>query len=68
MIIALLYLGVLIAAAGVNFFHTVLTKWIGQRIMYDLRLDIFSHLQRLPLSFYDRNPAGRLMTRVTCDS
>jgi ATP-binding cassette subfamily B protein len=39
----------------------------GQEIMYDLRLQIFRHLQRLPLAFYDRTPVGRLMTRVTSD-
>ena len=39
----------------------------GQRIMFDLRLQIYRHLQRLDLHFYDRNPVGRLMTRVTTD-
>jgi ATP-binding cassette, subfamily B, multidrug efflux pump len=40
---------------------------IGQKVMYDLRNEIFSHLQRLQLSYYDRNPVGRLVTRVTTD-
>jgi ATP-binding cassette, subfamily B, multidrug efflux pump len=40
---------------------------IGQKVMYDLRNQIFSHLQRLQLSYYDRNPVGRLVTRVTTD-
>src|SRR5260370_21911627 len=40
---------------------------IGQYIMYDLRNQIFAHLQRLPLAFFDRNPIGRLVTRVTTD-
>ena len=39
----------------------------GQRIMFDLRMQVFGHLQRLDLRFYDRNPVGRLMTRVTTD-
>ena len=39
----------------------------GQRIMFDLRMQIYEHLQRLDLRFYDRNPVGRLMTRVTTD-
>ena len=39
----------------------------GQRIMYDLRMQIYAQLQRLDLAFYDRNPVGRLMTRVTSD-
>ena len=65
--ISLLYLGVLIAGFLVNYARTVLMEWIGQRVMYDLRVEIFSHLQRLPLAFFDRNPVGRLMTRVTND-
>ncbi len=47
--------------------QTILTTWLGQRVMYDLRREIFGHLQRLDLRFYDRNPVGRLMTRVTSD-
>src|ERR687897_718933 len=39
----------------------------GQRIMFDMRMQIYRHLQRLDLQFYDRNPVGRLMTRVTTD-
>ncbi len=45
----------------------LLTTWLGQRIMYDLRREIFGHLQKLSLRFFDRNPVGRLMTRVTND-
>src|SRR5580658_8789222 len=40
-------------------------QFVGQKVMYDLRKEIFAHLQRLELSFYDRNPVGRLVTRVT---
>jgi ATP-binding cassette, subfamily B, multidrug efflux pump len=47
--------------------QTMLTTWLGQKVMYDLRREIFGHLQRLDLRFYDRNPVGRLMTRVTSD-
>jgi ATP-binding cassette subfamily B protein len=47
--------------------QTVVTTWLGQRVMYDLRREIFAKLQRLDLRFYDRNPVGRLMTRVTSD-
>jgi ATP-binding cassette subfamily B protein len=65
--ISLLYLGVLIAGFVVNYARTFLMEWIGQRVMFDLRVEIFSHLQRLPLAFFDRNPVGRLMTRVTND-
>jgi len=42
-------------------------QWVGQETMYDLRKEIFEHLQRLPLGFFDRSPVGRLVTRVTTD-
>ena len=42
-------------------------EWTGQNVVYDLRTTVFAHLQRLPSSFFDRNPIGRLMTRVTSD-
>ena len=54
-------------AFGLEYLQIQLTTWIGQRVMYDLRREIFAHLQRLDLRFYDRNPVGRLMTRVTSD-
>src|SRR5947207_1781039 len=47
--------------------ETILTALLGQRVMQQLRVDIFSHLQRLPVNFFDRNPVGRLVTRVTSD-
>jgi ATP-binding cassette subfamily B multidrug efflux pump len=47
--------------------QTLLTTWLGQQVMYDLRRQIFARLQQLSLSFHDRNPVGRLMTRVTND-
>ncbi len=63
--------GALAAALAVEFAleygQTLLTAWIGQRVMVDLRHQIFVKLQRLPIPFYDRNPVGRLMTRVTSD-
>jgi ATP-binding cassette subfamily B protein len=65
--ISLLYLAVLVAGFIVNYGRIFLMEWIGQRVMYDLRVEIFGHLQRLPLAFFDRNPVGRLMTRVTND-
>jgi ATP-binding cassette subfamily B multidrug efflux pump len=65
-------LGVAMAAALVAEFaleygQTVLTAYIGQRVMVDLREQIFRKLQRLAVGFYDRNPVGRLITRVTSD-
>ncbi|HEX3534166.1 MAG TPA: ABC transporter ATP-binding protein [Gemmatimonadaceae bacterium] len=47
--------------------QTWLTSLLGQRVMRDLRMEIFQHLQRLSISYFDRNPAGRLITRVTSD-
>jgi ATP-binding cassette subfamily B protein len=47
--------------------QTLITTLLGQRVMFDLRTEIFAHLQRLSLRYFDRNPVGRLMTRVTND-
>ncbi len=66
-VLGLLYLFVLAAGASLRFAQTLLTTWVGQRAMYDLRLELFRHLQFLSLSFFDRNPVGRLMTRITND-
>ncbi|MEN8145109.1 MAG: ABC transporter ATP-binding protein [Gemmatimonadota bacterium] len=65
--IGLLFLGALLLSALLGYARTMLTTWIGQRVMLDLRRQVFSHLQKLELSFFDRNPVGRLMTRVTGD-
>lgn len=66
-LVALAFLGILLLGLVVNYYRSVLMERIGQRIMYDLRMQIFGHLQRLPLAFFNRNPVGRLMTRVTND-
>src|SRR6476660_349178 len=65
--IAWLYLAVLLATFSLEYLQTWTMQLTGQRIMYDLRMEIYRHLQRLDLRFYDRNPVGRLMTRVTSD-
>jgi ATP-binding cassette subfamily B protein len=62
-----LYLATLLADFVVEYGGTLLTSYIGQRVMYDLRMQIFGHLQRLSIGYFDRNPVGRLMTRVTSD-
>lgn len=62
-----MFLGVLILRGVVQYFNAYLTQWIGQRAIFDLRMEIFRHLQRLSLKFYDRNPIGRMITRVTND-
>ncbi len=63
----LLFLGVLLFRVIIQYFSAYLTQWIGQRTIFDLRMEIFGHLQRLSLRFYDKNPIGRLITRVTND-
>ena len=64
---ALLYAAALIAQFACSYGETMLTSLLGQRVMRDLRLELFGHLQRLSVSFFDRNPVGRLITRVTSD-
>ena len=66
-LLAGIYLGTLLFEFVVEYAGALLTTWIGQRVMYDLRMQIFEHLQRLSIPFYDRNPVGRLMTQVTSD-
>lgn len=57
----------LLLAFACSYGETILTALLGQRVMQQLRTDIFAHLQRLPIRFFDRNPVGRLVTRVTSD-
>ncbi|MHB1222722.1 MAG: ABC transporter ATP-binding protein [Gemmatimonadaceae bacterium] len=64
---ALLFAGALVVQFAASYGETMLTALLGQRVMRDLRHDLFAHLQRLPIPFFDRNPVGRLMTRVTSD-
>ena len=65
--LAAAYLGSVVLGFVLLYAQTVLTTWLGQRVMYDLRTEIFGKLQRLDLRFYDKNPVGRLMTRITSD-
>ncbi len=65
--IAAIYLGLLLASFLFEFTQTYIMQWAGQKVMFDLRAEIFRHLQRLHIAFYDRNPVGRLVTRVTSD-
>ena len=65
--VALWYIGVLVVGFGIGYLETQIMQRVGQRIMLDLRTALFRHLQRLPVSYFDRNPVGRLMTRVTND-
>jgi ATP-binding cassette, subfamily B, multidrug efflux pump len=65
--VALVYLSIILFGFLLGYVQTYIMQLTGQKIMVDLRLEIFSYLQRLPLAFFDRNPVGRLMTRVTTD-
>ena len=64
---ATLFAASLIVGFACQYGETMLTSLLGQRVMRDLRRDIFGHVQRLPVVFFDRNPVGRLVTRVTSD-
>ncbi len=64
---ALLFAGSLVLAFGCSYGETILTNLLGQRVMRDLRQQLFEHVQRLSIAFYDRTPVGRLVTRVTSD-
>jgi ATP-binding cassette subfamily B multidrug efflux pump len=52
---------------GLGYWQTLIVAALGQRFMLDLRVQLFAHIQRLPVAFFDRNPVGRLMTRLTGD-
>jgi ATP-binding cassette subfamily B protein len=65
--IAGLYLASLSVSFILEFFQTYLMQWTGQKIMFDLRSQIFRHIQRMSPAFFDRNPVGKLVTRVTSD-
>ncbi len=64
---AALYFAALLVSYVLEFVQTYMMQWTGQRIMFDMRSQIFRHLQRMHVGFYDRNPVGRLVTRVTSD-
>ena len=66
-LMALLYLATLALGFTFQYLQIRVMQKVGQETMYDLRREIFERLQRLPMSFYDRSPVGRLVTRVTTD-
>jgi len=66
-IMALILIIVVVMNFFINFIHVIIMEYTGQMIMHDLRLKLFSHIQSLSISFYSRNPVGRLLTRVTND-
>ncbi len=62
-----IYFGLLLFTFVLEFLQTYFMQWTGQQVMFDLRSHIFRHLQRMHVGFYDKNPVGRLVTRVTTD-
>jgi ATP-binding cassette subfamily B protein len=65
--LAAIYLAALVAAYVFAFIQTYLMQWMGQKIMFDLRREIFRHMQRMHIGFFDVNAVGRLVTRLTSD-
>src|SRR5436853_2768065 len=65
--LALAFLGVKLAQFLFSYFQEVLLNSVGQRVMYDLRSELYHKLQRQEVAYYDRNPVGRIMTRLTSD-
>jgi ATP-binding cassette, subfamily B, multidrug efflux pump len=66
-LMVLAYLGVVVLGFIVFFVQTYTTEYTGQRAMHDLRMEIFSHLQKQDMAYFDRNPVGRLLTRTVND-
>jgi ATP-binding cassette subfamily B protein len=65
--LAAIYMGALLSAYLFQFIQTYLMQWTGQKIMFDLRRDIFRHMQRMHIGFFDNHAVGRLVTRLTSD-
>jgi ATP-binding cassette, subfamily B, multidrug efflux pump len=65
--VALLFLAAIVGETIMIFFHYYLTMAVAQRCLADLRVELFSHVQKLPMAYFDRNPVGRLLTRMTTD-
>lgn len=66
--IALIYLTIIVLGFGINYLQIYLLNRTTQKIIYNMRQEIFSHLQKMSLSYFDKNPVGRLVTRVTNDT
>jgi len=63
----LIYLAVILVGLITTYSQIYITQWLGQKVQHDIRMQVFSHLQRLHLGFFDKNPVGRLVTRVAGD-
>ncbi len=65
--LAVLFVGLMVLNFGFNFVQVVAMEYAGQKIMHDLRIELYRHIQTLPVAFFNRHPVGRLVTRVTND-
>jgi ATP-binding cassette, subfamily B, multidrug efflux pump len=65
--IGAIYVSMLAFSFVLEYIQTYTMQWTGQKVMFDLRSQLFRHLQRMHIGFYDKNPVGRLVTRVTTD-
>jgi ATP-binding cassette, subfamily B, multidrug efflux pump len=65
--VSAMYVSVLVVSFFLEYLQTYFMQWTGQKVMFDLRSQIFRHLQNMDIGFFDRNPVGRLVTRVTTD-
>ncbi|HEX5316187.1 MAG TPA: ABC transporter transmembrane domain-containing protein, partial [Candidatus Kapabacteria bacterium] len=65
--IVAIIVGTLVLQSLILYAQTLLTAWIGQQTVYDLRRELFAHLQKLSMRYFDKNPVGRLVTRITND-
>ena len=63
----LLYFGVVLIGVGLSYSQTYILTYIGQKIMYDIRNQLFTHIQNMSTKFFDKNSSGRILTRVTND-
>ena len=65
--LAVWYTAALLASFAIRYGQAYLMAWVGQRVVVDMRMELFRHLQRMSISFFDRNPVGRLVVRLTGD-
>ena len=65
--VVLIYMGLRLLNFGLRYGYTYLVSWMGQHVIYDIRKEIFSKVQRMHMGFFDRTPVGRLITRITSD-
>jgi ATP-binding cassette, subfamily B, multidrug efflux pump len=65
--LTVIFVGTLLAGFVLSYIQGMLMAYVGQRVVLDMRIELFAHLQRMAIAFFDRNPVGRLVTRVTND-